>query len=121
MGVSADRFRNAVSSPLGNPITLKVGDRLPQFAANLFGPDGTPASLPGVVTFRMREVFSRATKIASGPVTIQNPATASVRYEWQAGDTDTAAEYEAWFLLTSPAGLVETFPSQGALRVRIEP
>lgn len=121
MGLSSDRSRNAVSSPLGNPITLKVGNRLPALVANLFAPDGTPAALPGVVTFRMREVFTRRTKIAAGPVTLQDPATASVRYDWQAGDTDTGAVYEAWFDHTTSAGLVESYPSTGAMRVRVEP
>lgn len=120
MGLSADRSRNAVSTALGSPIVLKVGNRLPALVANLFAPDGTPASLPGTVTFRMREVFSRSTKIAAGAVTLQDPATASVRYDWAAIDTDTAAEYEAWFDHNN-GGLVESFPTQGSMRVRIEP
>ena len=121
VGLSSDRSRNAVSTPLGSPVALKLGNRLPSFTANLFAPDGTPASLPGVVTFRMREVFTRASKIAAGPVVIEDPAVASVRYDWQAGDSDTAAEYEAWFDHTDAGGRVESFPSQGAIRVRVEP
>ena len=100
---------------------LKVGNRLPSLVANLFAPDGTPASLPGTVTFRMREVFSRVVRVAAGPVTIQNPATASVRYEWAASDTTKAAEYEAWFDHTDGSGRVESFPNEGAMRVRVEP
>ena len=120
MGLSADRARNAVSTPLGSPIALKLGDTAPALVANLFAPDGTPASLPGTITFRMREVFSRVVKIAAGPVTLQNPAAASVRYDWQAADTSVAAEYEAWFVHTDGAR-VETFPNQGSMRVRVEP
>ena len=121
MGLSSDRSRNAVSTPLGEPIVLKVGNRLPSLVANLFAPDGVPASLPGTVTFRMREVFTRLTKIAAGPVTIEDPATASVRYEWAAADTNTPAEYEGHFDHTDLSGRVETFPNQGAIRIRIEP
>lgn len=121
MGLSADRYRNAVSTALGSPIVLKVGNRLPALTANLFAPDGTPASLPGTITFRMREVFSRAEKVSAGPVTLQDPATSSVRYDWASGDTDTAGVYEAWFDHTDASGRVESFPTQGAMKVMIEP
>ncbi|KKL54420.1 hypothetical protein LCGC14_2265560 [marine sediment metagenome] len=121
MGLSSDRSRNAVSSPLGEPIILKVGNRLPALVANLFDPTGKPASLPGTVTFRMREVFTRRSKITAGVVTLQDPATASVRYDWQAADTDTPAEYEGHFDHDQGGGIVESFPSNGAIRIRIEP
>lgn len=121
VGLSADRSRNAVSTALGEPLTLKRGNRLPGLTANLFAPDGNPASLPGTVTFRMREVFTRVTKIAAGAVTILDPGTASVLYAWQATDTDTPAVYEAWFDHTDLSGRVESYPSQGAMRVRVEP
>jgi len=121
VGLSSDRSRNAVSTALGSPIVLKRNNRLPSLTANLFAPDGNPASLPGVVTFRMREVFTRRTKVAAGVVTIEDPSTASVRYDWQAGDTDAAAEYEAWFDHTDGSGRVESFPTQGAISVRVEP
>ncbi len=121
MGLSADRSRNAVSTPQGEPLSIKVGNTGPSLVANLFAPDGTPASLPGTITFRMREVFTRVVKIAAGPATLQDPSTASVRYDWQAGDTDVGAEYEAWFDHTDLSGRVESYPTQGAYRVRVEP
>lgn len=121
MGLSADRSRNAVPTPQGEKLFLKVGSRLPALVANLFAPDGTPASLPGTVTFRMREFFTREVVIAAGSVTIEDPGVARVRYDWQAGDTDQAAEYEAWFVHTDPSGRAEFFPNQGSFKVRVEP
>jgi hypothetical protein len=122
VGISADRPRSAVWTPLGHPITLKVGNRLPALTANLFDPYGNPAAVAtGTLTFRMREVFSRQEKITAGAVTIEDPATSSVRYDWQAGDTDTPAEYEAWFDHADGSGRVQSYPSQGSLHVRVEP
>jgi GT2 family glycosyltransferase len=37
---------------------------------------------------------------------------AQVRYDWGAGDVDTAGEYAAWFIRSSVAGAKEHFPHQ---------
>ena len=121
MALSADRSRNAVGTAQGEPLSIKVGSLAPSLVANLFNPDGTPFSITGTVTFRMREFFSRVEKIAAGVVQVEDPGEARVRYDWQTGDTDTGAEYEAWFDHTDGAGRAQSFPNQGAFTVRVEP
>lgn len=121
MGLSVDRPRNAVATALGDPITLRRGDRLPNLVANLFDRDGVPASLPGTLTFVMRDAVTHAVLISAGPVALEDPGVARVRYEWEAGTTDLPGFYEAWFVHLAPDGRRESYPSQGALHVRVEP
>lgn len=96
-----------------------VGDRLVSLYANLFEPSGTPIVLGAAetVAFRMIDSTSAAVKVDNQAATIVTRGVAAtntpaqVRYDWGAGDVDTAGTYAAWFIRTS-AGSTEHFPCQ---------
>lgn len=49
------------------------------------------------VTFSMRESWSSTLVVDHQPATIVDPATASVKYAWGAGDTTNAGDYQYWW------------------------
>jgi hypothetical protein len=95
-----------------------VGDQLTSLLAKLYKPSGEPIVLGAgeTVTFRMVSTAG-VVKIAGDPATIVSRGSlstgtpAEVRYDWAAGDVDTAGFYAAWFIRTS-AGETEHFPTQ---------
>lgn len=69
------------------------------------------------VTFRMVssagvvKVNDQAATIVSRGVAATN-TPAEVRYDWAAGDIDTAGTYAAWFTPTAVTGETDHFPPQ---------
>ncbi len=96
-----------------------VGDTARSLVAELFEPDGTPIVLGAAetVAFRMVKISDSSVKVNNQvAVIVSRGATATltpaqVRYDWAAGDVDTAGEYAGWFIRTS-AGATEHFPVQ---------
>jgi len=113
---------NRMVLPLGvRSTSLRKGDTAPALLAYLYAPDGTPANLVGAtVQLVMREARSRKVQVQAAAVVV-DAAEGLVRYTWQASDTTKASEYEAWFVVTYPGGLQESFPNVGAHTVRIMP
>lgn len=81
----------------------------------------SPISLAGAtVVFSMRLRGLTVPKIARAAAVIEDAANGVVRYDWQAGDTDTPGLYEAEFEVTYADGAVETFPNSDWIIIRIE-
>lgn len=99
---------------------IKRGDTGPKFRATLNDADGDPIDLTGAAAlFMMRDVNSRAIKVAAGAMTILDAALGRVEYAWVTADTDTAGIYEAEVQVTFSDGLIETFPNDGHHRVEV--
>ena len=113
---------NRMVLPLGVKSTsLRRGDTAPALLAYLYAPDGTPANLLGsTVSLVMRERRSRKERVNAAAV-VEDAVEGLVRYAWQAGDTSKAGEFEAWFVVTYPSGVQESFPNVGAHTVRVMP
>ena len=96
---------------------LKRGDTSPSLLYSLDPPtiDLTAAT----VRFNMRD-SSGAVKInRAAAVVVTATGTPTVRYDWQAADTDTAGFFEAEFEVTYSGGAVETCPNDSFIRVSI--
>jgi hypothetical protein len=103
---------------LGDTFHMKKGDTSPSLLFTL-----SPASIDltgATVRFSMRPKDGGAVKINRAAAVIVTPTgTPTVRYDWQAADTDTAGHFDAEFEVTYAGGAVETFPNDSFIRVSI--
>ena len=104
--------------------TIKQGDTLPEINATLTtGPssgsqsavDLTNAS--DVILVIKPTTGGSATRL-TGEVD-GTPTDGNVKYEWQAGDTDTAGNYNAEWEITFSSGDIQTFPNDSYFSIII--
>lgn len=97
---------------------LKRGDTSPSILYALL-----PATVDltgATVRFNMRNKDTGAIKVnRAAAVVVTATGTPTVRYDWQAADTDIAAYYSAEFEVTYAGGSVETFPNADFIAVSI--
>lgn len=73
--------------------------------------NGTAIDLTGAtVTFSMRPAGSSTLKVSAQSATVVSAANGTVRYDWAAGQTDTAGDYRAWWTVTFSGGEVQDSP-----------
>lgn len=97
---------------------LKAGDLLPSITAALRDASNNPVNLTGAtVTFRMRR-RNATTNVVEAAASVVSAVNGTVRYDWQAGETDDHGLYEAEFVADLPSGR-ETFPNDRFISVKI--
>lgn len=98
---------------MGDPITMKRGDRKPSLRVQLRYSGGQSAGLADAdsVAFRMANREDGGIKIDLSPAVVEDEATGVVRFDWGATDTDQIGKFSGEFVVTYPGGLVQTFPS----------
>lgn len=90
-----------------------LGDTAPSIFGALTNSDDTPFDLTGAtVRFQMRSAIDRRFKV-NGVADIIGAATAGeVRYDWQAGDLDTADDYVChWFVTFTDNSVEHSYPA----------
>ena len=98
---------------------IKQNDTSPSMAATLKDANDAAIDLTGAtVRFHMRAVGASQVTVDAA-ATLVTPASGTVRYDWQADDTDTVGSYQAEFEVTYADGSIETFPNDGYIRVEI--
>lgn len=104
---------------------MKVGDRRPVLRVVLGykgqpSPDTNPLAGATGVTLRMVNKATGEMKISDGVGLIESVQQKIVSYDWAAGDTDQAGEFEAWFRVAYGSGIVQSFPSCDGFCIHIE-
>ena len=102
--------------------TFKQGDLEPSLAVSLVGATGFPVDVSAAtdVRFRMGNTLTRV-ELFSRIVTIEDPVTGQLVYDWQAGDTDVPGVYYGEFVVNWALGRPQTYPESGYLVIAIEP
>lgn len=98
--------------------TIKKNDTSPAIRATLRNDDCSPINITGAsVRFHMIQHGVSAPKIDAAASVVSIGGV--VEYSWTPQDTDTPGAYAAEFEVTYADGSVETFPSDGYIRVEI--
>jgi hypothetical protein len=97
---------------------IKRFDRLPPLDVQLVSDVG-PVNLTSAssVTFLMRDVDKNV--VINAPMTVLDPATGTVRYLWNLGDTAEIGSYKAEIEVLWAEGKPQTFPASSYFRVKI--
>ncbi len=116
-----DPLRRPRLSDIGvgvDPFLIKQNDRLPYLEATLSDSGGQLTTLAGAnVYFVMRSPKGGAAKVR-GQATVVDAALKKVRYEWAAGDTDTAGVFRGEFEVNF-SSRPWTFPNPGYIPIII--
>lgn len=103
---------------------IKQGDTSPAIKVQLSDENGTAIDITGYqeVSFHMADPDGSTVKVdddTSGGVSVTDASAGKVKYEWSAGDTDTAGVYQAEWEVTYGDGTIETFPNSGYTRILV--
>lgn len=98
---------------------IKQNDTSPSMLATLQDASGNAVDITGAsVRFHLRPISS-STVTVDEAATIVTADEGTVRYDWDAADTDTIGSYQAEFEVTYADASIETFPNDGYIRVEI--
>jgi len=100
--------------------TIKANDRKPDLVVLCLDAAGAAVDLTTASSVKLIMSSSvGATPKVDAAATITDAATGEVTYAWQAGDTDTPGRYIGEIEVTWSVGVVQTFPSDGFLDIRV--
>lgn len=91
---------------------IKQNDTSPSLSATLTDYNGTAINLTGA-TARLHMKDLEGTLKIDAAMTISNADAGIIKYDWQAGDTDTVGTYNVEFQITYSDSSIETFPNHG--------
>ena len=98
---------------------IKQNDTSPIIQATLTDSSDAAVDLTGAsIRFHMRKYRASSTKVSAAAVIVDEDA-GTVKYVWQAADTNTAGSYQAEFQVTFSDGTIETFPNTDFIQVDI--
>lgn len=104
---------------MGQTVTLKQGDLLPDVSIPNAPPAGGSANIVGaLVTFSMRP--SRAPGTPTINDALATVSGANLVYNWLSGDTASPGTYEAQFHVQPASGAPYQVPTDGYITVIIE-
>jgi hypothetical protein len=98
--------------------SIKQNDTSPSLQATLKDAALDPINLTGA-TVRLHMKSVDGTIKIDQPMTVVTPLQGLIRYDWQAGDTDTVGTYYVEFEVTYADASIETFPNNGSKVVSV--
>lgn len=99
---------------------IKQNDTSPAIQKNCLDYNGDAVNVTGAtVEFHMRAKNSSTVKVSAAG-SVVNGAAGTVKYQWAAGDTDTAGDFEGEFQITYADSTIETFPNAGYIDIKIK-
>lgn len=105
---------------MAKTFSIKQGDTLPAFIGQCLDENGEPVpTLGSTVTFRMRPQVPGVKAPISAAAAWLDPSTATAKYEWAVGNTDTPGLYYADFFVDWGSGVTESFPNDGYTVVEV--
>lgn len=97
---------------------IKRNDTSPAISGTCQDADGNAIDLSGAaVRFHMFDQYGN--EVVDAAATIISAAAGTVKYEWQAADTDVAGFFHSEFEVTYSDSSIETFPNYGYQKVHV--
>jgi len=101
------------------PFYIKQNDTVPSLRATLENGSGDAVDLgTATVRFHMR-TLGTTTALIDEAAQVITASSGVVQYNWASGNTATVGSYQAEFEVNYSNGTIETFPSNGYIRVEI--
>lgn len=100
--------------------TIKQGDLLPAISASLTDSTGAAVDLTGASAAFVLRSSTAAAPVVNAAATVTAATAGKVSYSWATGNTGTAGDYQAEWIITFPGGGKQTFPSVGYTSVSIQ-
>jgi hypothetical protein len=98
---------------------IKQFDTLPALELDLLRGDGVPQNLTGCTARFLMRLRGQNDATVNAAATIVDAVNGIVRYDWVAGDTDTAGVYKGEVEVTTAGSQRVTFPSNGYITIRV--
>lgn len=100
---------------------IKQNDTSPSLSVQLLDGANQIIDLSGASAKFFMKIAGSTTIAVNAAAVITNASQGKVEYEWSAGDTATAANYQGEFQITFINGTVETFPNNKYITIRVLP
>lgn len=100
---------------------IKQNDTSPSLSVQLLDGAQQIIDLSGASAKFFMKIAGSTTIAVDAPAVITNASEGRVEYEWSAGDTAIAANYQGEFQITFINGTVETFPNNKYITIRVLP
>lgn len=97
---------------------IKRNDTSPALAGTLKDADGNAKDITSA-TVRFHMLDEDDATVVDAAATIVNASGGTVKYSWQAADTDVAGGFRGEFEVTYSDSTIETFPNTGYIPIRI--
>jgi|TARA_R110000803_G_scaffold59993_1_gene119036 hypothetical protein len=97
---------------------IKQNDTSPSISVELKDADNSAINLTGASVKIFVKSLGGTLKVNSTMV-IVNASLGTIRYDWQAADTDTFGTYAIEFQATYSDGSIETFPNTGSIAMTV--
>lgn len=97
---------------------IKRGDTSPVLTGQLLDGDGRPVPLTGA-TVALKARNRAGVTVIDAAMTVDDAATAQVRYAWVPANTATQAELEGEVEVTFADSTVQTWPTPGFLAIHV--
>ena len=101
-----------------NRFIIKRNDTAPALAATCQDADGNAIDITGA-SVRFHMIDKNDVTVVDAAATIVSASAGTIKYAWQAADTDESGSFRGEFEVTYSDSTIETFPNSNYIQIQI--